>query len=138
MAIGNGVVADLFECGDGGKNAAIATVGARFEGCSGNETVEYCLIQTDLFGRHRTMVKLIDTVGKFCGNSRFGLCASEHKDAIEGAKCTFALIATSGAGGGKLRNELRSRSDEAGIGEIENCPKVTQSVFDRSTGERES
>ncbi|CAB5076592.1 unannotated protein [freshwater metagenome] len=84
------------------------------------------------------MIEFVDAVGEFGGDRGFGLCATEDEDAVKCAKCTFALISTGSAGGRKLRNELRPRSDEAGIGEIENRPKIAQSVFNRSAGERES
>ena len=71
VAVGHGVIADLLECSDRSEDAAIAIVGARFEGSASDETVEHCLVKTDLFGSHRTVIEFVDAVGKFGGNCRF-------------------------------------------------------------------
>ena len=52
VAVGNGVITDLLQRSDRSEDAAIAIVGARFEGSTSNKTVEHRLVETNLFGSH--------------------------------------------------------------------------------------
>ena len=38
----------------------------------------------------------------------------------------------------QLRDELRPRADEAGVGEVEDRPEVAEAVLDRRAGERDA
>jgi len=56
------MVANLFQRRDRGQNRALAglSVVARRVG---HERIEHCLIQADLFDRHRAVIELVDAIG---------------------------------------------------------------------------
>ena len=79
------MVADLLQLGDGGENGAL--LGLRRAGAgTGDEFVEHGLVQTDLLGRHRAVVELVDVVGELLGDERLGLRAPEHQHAVQSAQ----------------------------------------------------
>ena len=84
------------------------------------------------------MIEFVDAVGKFGGNCRLRLCATEYEDAVKRTQCSFALVASGRACCRKLRNEMGTRTNEARVGEIEDGPKVAESIFDWRSRKRES
>ena len=58
---------------------------------AGDQRVEQRLVQTDLLGRHRAAVELVDLVGQLGRDRGLGLRAPEHEDAVERAHRVFGL-----------------------------------------------
>ncbi len=93
------MVADLLERRDRRQDRALLVVGFPARPWSLIEGVEHGLVEADLFGGHGAVVELVDPVGQFGGDRRFGLGPTEHEDAVEGAEC--ALGPATGAGAGR-------------------------------------
>ena len=103
VLVRGGMVADLLERGDRGEDLALARLLAFGEVGRRHELVEHRLVQTDLLGRHRAVVELVDLVGQLGGDLRLGLRAPEHEDAVQRAHrvfgfdaCRAAVAATAG------------------------------------------
>ena len=104
---------------------------------AGDERVEHRLVQTDLLGRHRAVVELVDLVGQLGGDLGLGLGAPEHEDAVQRAHRVLGLDACGAAVAREAGDELRPGADEPGVGEVEDGPEVAEAVLDRRPGERE-
>ena len=87
------VVADLFECGDRREDLTLARFLALGQIGCGHERVEQRLIHTDLLGRHRAVVELVDLIGKLGRDLGFRLRTAEHEDAVQRAHRGFGLDA---------------------------------------------
>jgi hypothetical protein len=76
--------------GDRRKDRALLLLGVGV-GRVGDQTVEHRLVETDLLGRHRAVVELVDAVGQLGGHHRFALGTPEHQDPVEGPQGRLAL-----------------------------------------------
>jgi hypothetical protein len=77
------------------------------------------------------VVEFVDLVRELGGDLRLALGAPEQQHPVERAQCGLTVA-------GHLRREGCARADEAGIGEVEDRPQVTHTVFDRGSGQRQS
>ena len=107
-------------------------------GLADDERVEQRLVHTDLFGRHRAVVELVDLVGQLGRDLRLGFRAPEHQDAVERAHRVLGFDADRTSLARQARDELRAGADKAGVDEVEDCPQVAEAVLDRRTRERDA
>ena len=132
------MVADLLERGDRGEDLTLARLLALGDVGGDDELVEHRLVQADLLGRHRAVVELVDPIGQLGGDLRLGLRAPEHQDAVERAQGVLGGARRFAFAVRELRDELRPRADETGIGEVEDRPEVAEPVLDRRARERDA
>ena len=97
VLVGRGVVADLFQRGDGRQDRALLHL-AVDPGRLLHERVEDRLVQTDLLLGHRAVVELVDLLRKLGRDLRLELRAAEHEDAVQGTEGRLPLPC-------ELRNE---------------------------------
>ena len=146
VLVRGGVVADLLERGDGGEDLALARLLALGQVVGEHQPVEHGLVETDLLGGHRAVVELVDLVGQLGLDLGLRLGAAEHEDAVERAQRVLGRGApgrTTGDAAAVLvarqaGDELRPRTDQPGVGEVEDGPEVAEAVLDRRAGERDA
>ena len=86
------MVADLLERGDRGEDLTLARLLAVGEVGGDDQLVEHRLVETDLLGRHRAVVELVDPIGQLGGDRRLGLRAAEQQDPVEGPQRVLGRV----------------------------------------------
>ena len=88
VAVGRRVVADLLERRDRGEDRALLRLGSPLGMplTCGDEVVEHGLVQTDLLGRHRAVVELVDLVRQLGSDLGLALRAAEQQDPVQRAQ----------------------------------------------------